>query len=65
MTKFFIWIEETNLCINEFKIGYIINLSLHVNIAFRYQVEIFMNTTFGSITQPFIKPHYKKRTQVC
>ena len=32
-----------------------VNPSLHVNKAFRYQVESFMNATFGEITQPFIK----------
>ena len=31
---------------NEFDIGYMINPGLHVNKAFRYQVEKCMNTIF-------------------
>ena len=53
--KIFIWLEETGERINEFEIGYMINPNLHVNKTFRYQVEKCMNTTFGAITQPFIK----------
>ena len=32
-----------------------INKGLHVNKSLRDQVKTFMNTTFGEITQPFIK----------
>ena len=32
-----------------------INTDLNVNIALREQVEKFIKTTFGAITQPFIK----------
>ena len=55
MDNFFIWIEETKEHINEFDIGYIINPNFHVNKSFRDQVEKFMNTTFGALTQHFIK----------
>ena len=40
---------------NKFEIGYMINPDFHVNTAFRYQVEKCMVTTFGALTQPFIK----------
>ena len=36
--KCFIWLEETGKRINEFKIGYMINPSLHVNKSFKEQV---------------------------
>ena len=52
--KCFIWIEETGERINEFEIGYMIIPYLCVNIFFRDQVEKYMNTTFGALTQPFI-----------
>ena len=38
-----------------------INPGFHVNKAFKEQVEKFMNTTFGEITQPFIKATLSKR----
>ena len=55
MAKRFIWINETKQRINELTIGCIINPGLNVNKAFREQGKKFMNTTFGEITQPFIK----------
>ena len=55
MAKFFIWINETKKRINEFTIGYTINPGLNVNKAFREQVENFMYTKFGEITQPHIR----------
>ena len=55
MAKPFIRIEETGKRINEFDIGYMISPSLHVNKSFKEQVENCMNTTFGELTQPFIK----------
>ena len=49
--------------INEFKKGYMINTCFNVNKAFREQVEKCMNTTFGAITQPFIRAaFFKKKT---
>ena len=60
MAKCFIWLEEKKERINEFYIGYMINPSLHVNKAFRYQVEKCLNTTFGELTQYFIKATLSK-----
>ena len=39
MAKHFIFINETKKRINEFKIEFMINPGLNVNIAFREQVE--------------------------
>ena len=61
MAKSFIWINETKQRINEFEIGYIINPGLNVNKSFREQVEIYIYTTFGEITQPFIKATLSKK----
>ena len=55
MKKRFIWIKETGERIDEFDFGYIINPNLHVNKSFIDQVEKCMNTTFGALTQNFIK----------
>ena len=41
--------------INEFTMGYMINLGLNVNRTFKEKVEKCMFTTFGAITQTFIK----------
>ena len=38
MDKSFIWLNETNKCINEFTIGYMINPGLNVNKEFREKV---------------------------
>ena len=61
MVEIFIWIEETGERINEFKIGYMINPGFHADKAFKEQVEKFMNTTFGELTQPFIKTTLSKK----
>ena len=55
MAKRFIWINESKKRINAFAIGYMINLGLNFNKAFREQVIFLMLTTFGKITHPFIK----------
>ena len=65
MAKHFILLNETKQLINKFTIGYIINPGLNVNKAFREQVEKCMFTTFGEITQPFIKSILEKIIQVC
>ena len=64
MVKRFIWINETKQHINEFKIGYMINPGLNVKKAFREQVEKCMFTTFGEITQPFIKSTLAKKNKI-
>ena len=56
MAKHFIWLNETKKRINEFTIGYMINPGLNINKAFREKVGKCMYTSFGEITQPFIKP---------
>ena len=60
MVKHFIWINETKQRMNEFTIGYMINPGLNVNKFFREQVEKCMYTTFGEITQHFIKSTLEK-----
>ena len=55
MNERFIWLNETKQRNNEFTIGFMINRGLNVNKTFREQVEKYMFTTFGAITQPFIK----------
>ena len=42
------------------RIGYMINLGLNVNKAFRHQVEKCIYTTFGEITEPSIKATLSK-----
>ena len=64
MAKNFIWLNETKKRINEFAIGSIINPGFNVNKALRDQVGKCMYTTFGEITQPFIKATLSKRIQV-
>ena len=64
MANRFIWLEEKGEHINEFAIGYIINPSLHVNKAFKEQVEKCMNNSFGELTQLFIKTTLLKKTSV-
>ena len=60
MDKRFIWNNETKKRINELEIGYNITPGLHINEAFRYRVEKCMNTTYGELTQPFIKATLSK-----
>ena len=55
MAKVFIWLNETKTIINEYTIVYINNPGVNVNKSFRKQVEKFMKTTFGEITQTFIR----------
>ena len=55
MDKSFIWLEETKERINQFSIGYMINLKLNINKALREQVNKFMNTICGEFTQPHIR----------
>ena len=50
MAKSYIWLEETNQCINEFSIGYTMNPNLIMNKVFRYQVKVCMKTTFNTST---------------
>ena len=57
MDERFIFLEEIGERINDFKIGYMINPCLYVGKDFIDQVEKCINTTFGSITQPLLKPH--------
>ena len=65
MDKRFIWLNETKKRINEFKIGYMINLNLNIKKAFKEQVETFMKKTFGAIRQLFIRAKLlKKKTRV-
>ena len=65
MAKNFIWQNETKKLINYFAIGSIINPVFNVNKALIGQVGKYMHTTFGEITQPFIKATLSKRIQVC
>ena len=60
IAKRFTWLNETKERINEFNIGYIYNPGLNVNKAFREQVQTFMFTTFGEITQPFMRSTLEK-----
>ena len=54
MTKSYIWLEETNQCINEFSIGYMMNPNLSINKAFKQQVKVFMKTKFSTSTMTYI-----------
>ena len=42
-------------------IRYMINTGLNVNKAFRYKLEKCMYTTFGEITQLFIKSTFSEK----
>ena len=50
MAKSFIWIEETNQCINELSIGYMMNPNLNMNKVFRDKVKVCMKTIFSTST---------------
>ena len=54
MAKMVLYLHEVNERFNEFAIGYMINPTLHVNKAFKYQAEKCINNTFGNVTQTFI-----------
>ena len=60
MVKSYIWIEETNECINEFSIGYMINPTLSINKYFKEQVTKFMKNTFDAMTQQHISFRKKR-----
>ena len=60
MAKPFILINKTK-CMFQFTIGYMIDPSFIGNKTFREQVEKCMFTTFGSITEPFIKTKLLKK----
>ena len=65
MTKSFLYIHETNECINKFSIVYMINPTFHVIKAFKGKVRKCMNNKFGNVTQTFIlKIMTKKNTFV-
>ena len=65
MDKHFIWLNETKQLIYDFIIGYMINPGLNVNKSFIEKVKIFIFTTFGVITQPFIKATLAKQKYKC
>ena len=48
-------------CINQFKIGYMINPSLQVNKVFIEQVENFLNDTFHENTMENIRDVLRKK----
>ena len=54
MAKSYIWLGETNECINEFQIGNIMNPNLSISKAFKEQVTKCMETTFYAMTQQHI-----------
>ena len=57
--------EESKQCNNDFLIRYMINPELNINKSFREQVDKCMNTIFGPITQPHIRPTLPpKKTRV-
>ena len=60
MAKHFIWLNETKQCIKDFTIGYMINPNLNINKAFIEQVGKCMKTTFGAITQSFLRATLSK-----
>ena len=64
MAKSFFWLEETKECINKFSIGYMINPKFNINKSFREQMDKYMNTTFGPITQPCIRATLAKNKSV-
>ena len=65
MPKSYIWIEETNRCINEFSIGYMMNPTLNRNRVFKYQVKVCFKNTFGPDTNSRIsKTLVKHNTRV-
>ena len=61
VNKSYIWLEETKERINVFSIGYIINLTLNINKAFKEQVNKCMKSTFGAMTQPHISKILSKK----
>ena len=65
MSKSYIWLEGKNQRINEFSIGYMMNIYLNSNKAFREQVKVCLKNTFGPDTNIHIsKILSKKDTRV-
>ena len=56
MAKSNIWLEETNTCINDLPIGYMMNPFLHTKKYFREQVKGCLKNTFS----PSINTHIGK-----
>ena len=54
MDQSFIWLEETNQCINEVSIGYMMNPNLHKKETFRYQIKVCLKNTLGTSTTAHI-----------
>ena len=54
MANSYIWLEETNKCINQFSIGYTMNPNLIINKTFKEQVKVYMKTTFSTSTMTHI-----------
>ena len=54
MAKSYIWIEEKNQLINEFSIGYMMNLNLSMNKDFKEQVKVCMKNAFSIETMTHI-----------
>ena len=63
MAKIYIWFEEKNKRINEFSIGYTINLNLNANKAFKDQVTKCMKNTFGEMTKQHIGKILSKKNK--
>ena len=61
MSKSYIWLEETNECINKFSIGYMINPTLSIIKYFKEQVNKGMKTTFGTTIQSHISKILSKK----
>ena len=67
---YFIWINvlfglmKKNVVMS-LRFGYMINPGLNVKKFFKEKVEKCMYTTFGAITQPFIKSTLEKIIHVC
>ena len=61
ISKIFVYIYTTDERINPFAIGYIINLTLHVNKVFIEQVEKFLRATFHQNTMEGIKNIMRKK----
>ena len=65
MAKSFIWINETIKNINEFTVGYMINLSLNVKNAFREQAETVYLLHLVKSHILLLNPHYQKIIPLC
>ena len=62
VAKSYIWLEEKNLRINEFSIGYTMNQNLNMNRVFRDQVKvcvinIFSTSIMTQISKILLKPN--------